>query len=288
MIYLPKYLGDILPKVNQLVIPKLPPMRLFNRASFQTPESVELDFILAGIGSRAYALVIDYIIWSLILLFFSIIWAFVSIQISEILTNLIGKDNVSLWMISIWILVYFAIYMGYFVFFETVWQGQTPGKKFTKIRVICDDGRPAGLAQATLRALLRPIDDIFFIGLLLIAFSKQEKRLGDIVAGTLVIQEERPLQNNYINFSENAQTWADYLRKNSDLSQLLPEDFAVIREYLQRREGMLKEAKKDLSLKLASEIKTIIALEKVPEGVTANMFLEAVYLAYQHKEHKNY
>lgn len=263
-------------------------MRLFNRASFQTPESVELDFILAGIGSRAYALVIDYIIWSLILLVFSITWAFLSIQISEILTNLIGKDNVSLWMISIWILVYFAIYMGYFVFFETLWQGQTPGKKFTKIRVICDDGRPAGLAQATLRALLRPIDDIFFIGLLLIVFNKQEKRLGDIVAGTLVIQEERPLQNNHINFSENAQTWADYLRKNADLSQLLPEDFAVIREYLQRREGMLKEAKKDLSLKLASEIKAIIALEKVPEGVTANMFLEAVYLAYQHKEHKNY
>jgi TPP-dependent pyruvate/acetoin dehydrogenase alpha subunit len=62
---------------------------------------------------------------------------------------------------------------------------------------------------------------------------------------------------------------------------MLPEDFAIIREYLQRRELMTAAAKAELSKQLAQQIKKIIALEKLPQKVTANLFLEAVYLAYQ-------
>jgi uncharacterized RDD family membrane protein YckC len=257
-------------------------MRFFNRVTLQTPESVELEFTLAGIGNRAYALLIDYIVSSLIITVFLIGWTYFSIQLYSIVENWLGNNNqLGQWLVAIPILTSFFIYVGYFVFFEALWQGQTPGKRYVKIRVIRDDGRPISLQQSTLRALLRPIDDTFFIGVFLILLSKREKRLGDYVAGTLVIQEERSFVAATFPLSEQAQDFANQLQIEADLSRMLPEDFAIIREYLQRRQIMTNEAKNRVSKQLADQIKAIIALEKVPHKITANVFLEAVYLAYQ-------
>src|SRR5919202_1816512 len=158
-------------------------MRFFNRVILQTPESVELEFTLAGIGNRAYALLIDYVVLGLILVGFLVFWSIFSFQLYGAIKGWIGNNNqLSLWLIAIQILVSFFIYVSYFVFFEALWQGQTPGKRYVKIRVIRDDGRPIGLQQSTLRALLRPLDDTFFLGLFLIILNRQEKRLGDLVA----------------------------------------------------------------------------------------------------------
>jgi len=257
-------------------------MRFFNRITLQTPESVELEFTLAGIGNRAYALLIDYLVLGVVLIVFLIAWAVFSIQLLDFINNLAGNNNqLGLWLIAIQILITFFIYVGYFVFFETLWQGQTPGKRFVKIRVIRDDGRPVRLQQSTLRALLRPLDDSFFLGVFLIVLSKQEKRLGDWVAGTLVIQEEQPVASVNLPVSKEAQTLANQLLQEAELSRMLPEDFAVVRDYLQRRAGMLPQARTELSKQLAHQIKDVIALEKVPPKTTANLFLEAVYLAYQ-------
>jgi uncharacterized RDD family membrane protein YckC len=104
---------------------------------------------LAGIGNRAYALLIDYIIWGLTLLVFLYIAIFIFFQLS-LFQNL--RDSLGLWYTSIQLLIIFTIFVGYFVCFETLWQGQTPGKRFVKIRVICDDGRAIGLQQATMRS----------------------------------------------------------------------------------------------------------------------------------------
>jgi uncharacterized RDD family membrane protein YckC len=257
-------------------------MGFFNRIKLQTPESVELEFTLAGIGSRAYALLIDYIVWALIWLVFLIAWGFLSIQLIDVIESWVGSNNsVQLWLLSIQILMAFILNVGYFVFFETLWQGQTPGKRYVKIRAIRDDGTPVRLQQATLRALLRPVDDLLFLGVFFIIFSKREKRLGDWVAGTLVVEEERAIVSANFPLSEGAQNLADWLQTEADLSRLLPDDFAVIREYLQRREGMTPEAKYELSRRLARQVKDIIALEALPEKVSANVFLESVYLAYQ-------
>lgn len=257
-------------------------MRFFNRVTLQTPESVELEFTLAGIGNRAYALLIDYIVLGLILIGFLIAWATLAIQLGDVIESFAGSNNrLQLWLWAIQLLISFFVYVGYFVFFEALWQGQTPGKRYVKIRVIRDDGRPVRLQQSTLRALLRPVDDIFFIGVFLIALTKQEKRLGDFMAGTLVIQDEQPVAAANFPVSEQAKALVDRLHIEADLSQLLPEDFAVIREYLQRRQAMTSEARTQLSRKLAHQVKEVIVLEKVPQKVSADLFLEAVYLAYQ-------
>jgi hypothetical protein len=185
-------------------------------------------------------------------------------------------------LVAIALIVSFCIFTGYFILFETLWQGQTPGKRFAKIRVIRDDGRPIGLQQATLRSLLRAVDDTLFLGAFLIILSRREKRLGDWAAGTIVIQSEPPVAAATFPVSSQAAGLAMQLvQSKADLSQLLPDDFAVIREYLQRRRAMAPKARKQLSLQLAQQVKGIIALEKLPAAVTPDVFLEAVYLAYQ-------
>jgi uncharacterized RDD family membrane protein YckC len=255
-------------------------MHLFNRIKFRTPESVELEFILAGIGNRTLALIIDYHILAVTISLFLFVWTVVSVQLSSFLTDIFGA-KVGLWLIAIAFLLGFLIYAGYFVIFETLWQGQTPGKRFAKIRVVRDDGRPIGLQQATLRALLRAIDESLFIGAFLIIFGRKEKRLGDLAAGTIVIQTQIPTEKQDFIISEQAKSYYEQLLAIADLSALLPDDFAVIREYFRRRQAMSQKARVSLALELAKQAKAIIKLEKLPEAVTPDMFLEAVYLAYQ-------
>lgn len=260
-------------------------MRFFNHVSLSTPESVELEFALAGIGNRTLALVLDYSILGALLVVFWILWGLFSWGLLSYLnSSTFNYTSVPLWLLAIALLINFFIFTGYFTCFELLGQGQTPGKRFTKIRVIRDDGRPIGLAQAALRALLRPIDDFCFIGVFFILLGKQEKRLGDWAAGTLVIQEERGDRKATLMISESAKQLAIELPKLAALNQLLPDDFAVVRTYLQRRSTMDARARNDLSLNLARQLRTLIGLETIPPNTTADQFLEAVYEAYQQEE----
>ncbi|MBK1987728.1 RDD family protein [Sphaerospermopsis aphanizomenoides BCCUSP55] len=258
-------------------------MHLFNRIKFSTPESVELEFTLAGIGSRTWALIIDYNILGLSLALFIFLWVTISAQLIDTGLEIFGT-GFGLWMTAIGLLSLFFIYTGYFVFFETIWQGQTPGKRIAKIRVVRDDGRPLSLQQAALRALLRPIDETLFIGACLIMFGKSEKRLGDLVAGTIVIQTQTVNKSAHLIISAEAKSFYISLQKISDLSQLLPDDFAIIREYLLRRNGMSHKARTSLSLKLSQQVQSIINLTIMPADISSDVFLEAVYLAYQQPE----
>lgn len=254
-------------------------MKFSNQVSLQTPESVNLNFALAGIGNRAYALIIDYIVWGFILMVFLFASTYLSFQILDLVN---GSDRLAQWLWAIQLILFFVVYVGYFVFFETIWQGQTPGKRVAKIRVIRDDGRPARLPQAALRALLRPVDDIFFIGAMLIVFGKREKRLGDFVAGTLVIEERSPTRKSAkFDLNPQAEPLAQRLLEQADLTLLHPQDFDLVREYLQRRGEMLEEARSQLSIDLAYEMKERIAWDLGTEKLGANLFLEALYLAYQ-------
>ncbi|RUT02809.1 hypothetical protein DSM106972_057290 [Dulcicalothrix desertica PCC 7102] len=257
-------------------------MHIFNRVKFITPESVELEFTLAGIGSRTFALLIDYHILALIIALIFTIWLTVSYQIQTFGKQIFGEqaDN---WVVAIAFFILFAVYAGYFVFFETLWQGQTPGKRLAKIRVVRDDGRPVGLQQTTLRALLRPFDEISFIGALLIMFNRKEKRLGDFVAGTIVIQTSSIAvsEKQKLTLSESSNSACEKILETTNLSPMLPDDFAVIREYLVRRHIMSKQARAALAIELTQQVQSIIQLNNLPDGISPDTFLEGIYLAYQ-------
>lgn len=255
-------------------------MHYLNRVTLQTPESVELEYTLAGIGNRAYALLIDYLVITATAVLLWIIWGIFTSQLFDTPNPITGKDDLGLWLVAIALLLNFLLYTGYFVLFEVLWQGQTPGKRYAKIRVVRDDGRRVGIQQAALRALLRTIDDTLLIGCLMIILGKREKRLGDWVAGTLVVQEESAIAVSDLKISDDAQLLARQLASQSKISAILPDQFATIREYLQRRSALEAKARANLSLQLARQIRTVIELEELPENLTSDTFLEAVYWEY--------
>ena len=264
-------------------------MALFNHYQVETPESVELEFTLAGIGNRLYAVLIDYVCLGTIILILLIIWAVLAYNLTFYTTG-----NWQLWLTAIQILLIFAVYVGYFVFFETLWQGQTPGKRRAKIRVIKGDGRPVGLQEATLRALLRPLDDLLYIGALLIIFSRQEKRIGDILAGTLVIRESRDSHGAMgsgslgdrlkLHKPEEARVLATKLQALDDLDRITADHWLVIRDYLLSRGDLLPEARKKAQTRLAQQIQSRIELPPGLGEITTEVLLEGVYLACQGRQ----
>ncbi|WP_017300115.1 RDD family protein [Nodosilinea nodulosa] len=258
-------------------------MPLFNTVTIRTPESVELEFVLAGVGSRAVALILDYLCLGAGLLGLAMVYSFLLVRLLAIETVLsVPSATLQLWLTAIAAILAFALYIGYFALFETWWYGQTPGKRYAKIRVIRDDGQPERLPQATLRSLLRPIDDIFFVGFFCILLGKAEKRVGDWLAGTLVVQTD-PATSSEIQVPERSQAIGQDLLGLVDITRLSPDDFATVREFLQRRQAMSAKAKTLVSEQLARRFKDQLALETLPTEMTTGTFLEALYYAYQQK-----
>jgi uncharacterized RDD family membrane protein YckC len=155
----------------------------------ETPERVPLHFALASIGNRFLACAIDHAIQAvaigLIVLTAVILMNF---QIIEQVISSAPK-----WVLAVMILMLFLIFAGYFAFFEWAWSGQTPGKRWLKLRVIREDGRPITFWEAAVRNLLRTIDmmpaPFYSIGLISVFSSARDQRIGDMVAGTVVVRE---------------------------------------------------------------------------------------------------
>src|SRR5438552_5109950 len=164
----------------------------------ETPERVPLEFALASIGNRFLAVAIDHFIQYLSI--FLIAWFVLSIagygasDVTDAPEKLFSE--MPKWTIAILIIVLFLIFAGYFIVFEWLWNGQTPGKRLLKLRVIRDDGRPLTLWEAIARNLLRICDavpgfviPVYSVGLIVIFLSSRDQRVGDLFAGTVVIRE---------------------------------------------------------------------------------------------------
>ena len=155
----------------------------------ETPERVPLHFALASIGNRFLACAIDHTIQAL---------AIGLIGLSAlILTSFPNIEHIIAsapkWVLAVMILVLFLILAGYFAFFEWAWSGQTPGKRWLKLRVLREDGRPITFWEAAVRNLLRTLDmmpaPFYSIGLISVFSTTRDQRVGDMVAGTVVVRE---------------------------------------------------------------------------------------------------
>src|SRR5262245_14953024 len=160
----------------------------------ETPEHVELQFALATIGNRFLACMIDHLIQFAALFVTYIIARSLSSSVRAIEGTIMGSNKgANLWVVAIGFLVGFVIVFGYFIFFETLWSGQTPGKRWMKLRVIQENGRPIDFFAALSRNLIRFADSqpfqFYSIGLISIFASDRAKRLGDYVANTVVVKE---------------------------------------------------------------------------------------------------
>ncbi|CAN5314321.1 RDD family protein [soil metagenome] len=164
----------------------------------ETPERVQLEFALASIGNRFLAVAIDHFIQYLSILL--IAWFALSLagysssDVADAPDKLLTE--MPKWTMAILIIVLFLIFAGYFIVFEWLWNGQTPGKRLLKLRVIREDGRPLTLWEAIARNLLRICDavpgfvlPVYSVGLIVIFLSDRDQRVGDIFAGTVVVRE---------------------------------------------------------------------------------------------------
>jgi uncharacterized RDD family membrane protein YckC len=155
----------------------------------ETPERVPLHFALASIGNRFIACAIDHGLQVLtgIVMFI----AFMVIANYSSLGN--AFSSAPKWVKAALIVILFLILSGYFAFFEWIWKGQTPGKRMLKLRVIREDGRPVTFWEAAVRNLLRTLDmmpaPFYSIGLISVFVSLSDQRVGDMVAGTVVVRE---------------------------------------------------------------------------------------------------
>src|SRR5215510_12904439 len=155
----------------------------------ETPERVPLHFALASIGNRFIACAIDHAIQALALALIAISAAILS-SFSFIEQNLSSAPK---WVFAVMVLLLYLVFSGYFAFFEWIWNGQTPGKRWLKLRVIREDGRPITFWEAAVRNLLRSFDmmpiPFYSIGLISVFSTTRDQRIGDMVAGTVVVRE---------------------------------------------------------------------------------------------------
>src|SRR5260370_10792205 len=154
-----------------------------DKLTIETPEQTDLEFEVAGIGSRFLALAYDTLLQILIGIGLLVLLLLVGVVMPK-------SSDSGIWFVALIILVYFVLYFGYFALFEIIWNGQTPGKKKEGLRVIKDSGRPMTPSESGGRHLLRVVDQLpafYAVGIVSVLLSHQNKPLRDSLTGTILI-----------------------------------------------------------------------------------------------------
>jgi len=201
-----------------------------DKLTIETPELIPLEFPLAGIGSRFLAIALDTLIQFVVGMALLVAGMLIVIPLP-------ASRHTGIWVVALGILAYFALTSGYFAYFESVWNGQTPGKRYFHLRVIKESGRPITVYDAVVRNLLRIVDGLpgfYGVAILSALLSAKNKRLGDFAAGTVVVHEQPLASQTHVPAEpQTAPAIAAY-----DASQLTPEEFQLIDAFLQRRDQL--------------------------------------------------
>lgn len=219
-----------------------------------TPENVRIEYELAGIGSRGLAAIVDTTAIVLLLLVVALLaWMF----------TYYGLLAISKMFWAVLVVCAFLVFTGYHIFFESTWNGQTPGKRALGIRTVRDGGAPIDVAAATVRNLVRSVDSmpgLYMIGVVSILFNRSNKRLGDYAAGTIVVKE-RPRdigspEHNWVVMDAGENTW----RFAFDIYMVRPEEFEAARSYCDRRVELASDLRTPLAARIAEPIMTRLGL----------------------------
>lgn len=235
----------------------------------ETPERVQLEFALASIGNRFLAVSIDHFIQYLsIFLIAWLVLSFAGYGTSELVDE---PDRLLIempkWTIAVLIVVLFLIFAGYFAAFEWLWNGQTPGKRLLKLRVIREDGRPLTLWEAIARNLLRIGDavpgfilPVYSVGLIVIFCSNRDQRLGDIFAGTVVIRERTDTAPTFAETFSTRLTDAAFIRVQkpagvtADIKLITEREIEVVESFLRRRWDLTERQRTWMAWRIALPI----------------------------------
>src|SRR5262245_17962753 len=226
-----------------------------------TPENIAFEYRLAGPFRRLPAFLLDFCIGAAI---------FIGLAIAISTTVSIASPQLT---IAILFLLHFVIWWFYGVLFETFMNGQTPGKYILGLRVLTETGQPINAMQATLRNLLRAAD--FFLSLLAIvvmSMNRKYQRLGDLVAGTIVVVEERQWLTGVAKLEDpRAIQLAAYLPPNFIVSRSLSRTLAT---YVERRRFFTPPRRREVARHLAVPLLDRFGL---PPDTSYDLLLCALY-----------
>jgi uncharacterized RDD family membrane protein YckC len=240
-----------------------------DRVRIATPEGVDLELTLAGVGSRFSSAIIDFLLQMALLI--------------ALLVAFVVSGGLGGWGGALFALLAFLLFAGYDVLFEVFASGRTPGKRMNGIRVVRVDGSPVRFLTSAVRNILRLIDmqAFYLVGIVCILVTSRNQRLGDLAAGTLIVRER--LGDSRPNAPVPAppapapatapggdwQTW--------DVGGVTAEEIIAVRSFLARRGELTLEARKQLAAELAAGLR-----QKVPgmaEDVPPEVFLAGLVAA---------
>ena len=246
-------------------------------ARMVTPEAVALEFQTANVGSRILAYVIDMAV-----VIAGIFAALFAVALLGQATDLVVPDWVA---ITIVLVLLPSWWLGYFIAFETLWRGRTLGKAALGLRVVTTEGAPVRFRHAAIRGLLGLVDFAIasgFFAVMFILLTRDNQRLGDLVAGTLVLRERSGLAAPApVSFA--APAGLEAYTATLDTSRLTIEEYQAVRTYLLRAASLPPGPRAALALQLADPL--VVRLRPPPPaGVSPEQFLRCVGAAHQQRQ----
>jgi uncharacterized RDD family membrane protein YckC len=209
----------------------------------QTPENVAFGYQVAGLGSRFIATLLDTLVVGAL--------QAIIVLVAGLIVAASGsfREQLTAWIFAIFGVILSIFYWGYYVFFEMLWNGQTPGKRWVGLRVIRGDGTPITLSESFIRNLARLIDFLpaaYGVGVITMFIDKQSRRLGDLAAGTLVVQDHAPISIQSLSIQRTVNLGRQGLTRVSlegfPVERLTNNDLSLIEDFLLRRDQMTHRA----------------------------------------------
>jgi len=210
-----------------------------------TPENVVFDYDVAGIGSRFLAALVDTILIGVLQIVINLTLLFL---LSLLFGGLVEGDSVGDraaigWLLGLVVLVSFAFLWGYYIFFEMIWNGQSPGKRWVGLRVIRLDGTPITLTESIIRNLVRLVDFLpayYGLGVIVMFINDRARRLGDLAAGTLVIRDQATITLESLDHRSSARDLGlSRIRRGAPselpIERLTEADIRMAEDFLRRR-----------------------------------------------------
>ena len=245
-------------------------MQFEDKMTIATPEGVSLEVTLAGAGSRAGAAVLDgFIQFGLIFLLVLIVGGIAggSVDDASDLGPGGSSSEVALFAIAILNVILFVVLFFYFVVFETLWSGQTPGKRAFKLRAVQVSGARIGFKASMIRNLVRIVDllpSFYLVGILAVVLSTKNQRLGDMVAGTVVVRDRQATTATWAPLAATRRGFGvpdtgPEVTRAWDLNAITGDDLATVRAFLQRRHEIPIAVRERLAGELDGKLRPKVA-----------------------------
>jgi len=239
-----------------------------------TPEAVLLEFETAGVASRTIAELLDLGVQVVALIVVLMVLAFVggSGGVGEVVAVVLS------------LLTGFLVLVGYPAAMETFWNGRTLGKAAMGLRVVTREGAPERFRHAAIRAMIGLIEIYAFLGIpavIAIVTSRRDQRLGDLVAGTLVLRQRAGRRAAPPVAFGVPWNWEGYVQ-TLDVSPITDEQYGVVRAVLLRLGELTPGARWQVSTEVATAVAGQMRIP-VPTQVDPQMFLTCVATAYQRR-----